>query len=237
MKKVLVLFLVAVMVASASISAFATDLGGFISSPSLKPAPELVSAENEDEACDAKLVITAYADRDTLSEKARKSIEEAYTIIRGTKDLSTLNEIVAKIAKQLGVEVTDLAVSELFDIDANGCTGEHDDHGHFDITLKAETLENFVCLLHYYNGEWRVIENALVTQNGEHLEFEEKEFSPFAIVVYTGDEDIDVPVSGDDTKVGVIVAAAVAGVAVLSAIVFFILFLIKKEKGEKKEDK
>ena len=172
MKKILLLFMVAVMVASASISAFATDLGGFVSSPSLNPAPELVEAENEEEACDAKLVITAYADRDTLSEEARKGIEEAYTIIRGTKDLSTLNEIIAKIAKRLGVEVTDLAASDLFDIDANGCTGEHDDHGYFDITLKAETLENFVCLLHYYNGEWRVIENVLVTQNGEHLEFD-----------------------------------------------------------------
>ena len=221
------------LIASASISAFATT-GAFVISPSLNPAPELVDAVNEDEACDAKIVITAYADRDQLSEEARKRIEEAYTMIRGTKDLSTLNEMIAKIAKRLGVEVTDLAVSDLFDIDAVGCTGNHEDHGLFDITLKAETLNNFVCLLHYYNGEWIVVDNAIVTQNGEHLEFEEKEFSPFAIVVYTGDDDITTPVK--DNNVAVIVAAAVAGATVLSALIFFILFLHKRNKDKKDEE-
>ena len=234
MKRILVLCLMIALIASAGISAFATT-GAFVSSPSLNPAPEIIEEKNEDEDCDALLVITAYADRDELPAEARQSIEEAYIDICGTKDLSTLNEMIAKIAKKMGVPVTDLAASDLFDISANGCTGNHEDHGLFDITLKSDTLNNFVCLLHYYNGEWIVVDNAIVTQNGEHLEFEEKEFSPFAIVVYTGDEDITSPVK--DNNVAIIVAAAVAGAAVLSALIFFILFLLKKNKDKDEEEK
>ena len=229
MKKILALCLTIVLIASASISVFAST-GSFVSSPSLNPAPEIVEAENEDDDCNGTLSITAYCNRLDLPEEARQDIEEAYTIIRGTRDLSTLNETIATIAKQRGVEVTDLAVSDLFDISANGCTGNHDDHGLFDITLKAETLKNYVCLLHYYNGEWIVVDNAIVTNNGEHLEFEEKEFSPFAIVVYIGDEIVDVPVQGNGGNLLAIIAATLASVATVSLGVFS--SVLKKMKQE-----
>lgn len=230
MKKLLLLCLAFVMIVSVIIPVSATT-GAFVDSPSLNPAPELVEGENEKEECEATIVVTAYGDRDKLAEADRKSIEEAYTIIRGTKDLSTLNEMIAEIAKELGVEVTDLAVSDLFDISDTECTLNHEDHGYFDITLKSNTLENFVCLLHYYNGEWRIVENAIVTNNGEHLEFEEKEFSPFAIVVYTGDEEITVPVqqdNGDPTVAIVVSALAAVGASAIS--IFLVLFYKRRKK-------
>lgn len=229
MKKLLLLCLMIAIIVSASISVSATT-GGFVDSPSLNPAPELVKGEIEDEECEAELVITAYVNRSELPEKERNDIEKAYTIIRGTKDLSTLNEMIATIASDLGVEVADLAVSDLFDISAINCD-DHVDHGHFDITLKAETLDNFVCLLHYYNGEWRIVDNAVVTNNGEHLEFEEDEFSPFAIVVYTGDKDISAPVQQDNNN-GAVVFTSAAAVLGAAAVTTFLVAFKRKSKQE-----
>ena len=183
MKKVLIVCMVLAMVASMSIAVFAAP-GAFVESPSKNPAPELIKGENTSEGCTAQVIITAYGDRDQLTAEQRQALEAAYAMIVGTQDLSTLNAALKSLAEELGVSVSSLAVSDLFDISATDCDG-HADHGHFDITLAADTLHNFVALLHYYNGEWRIVENAEVTNNGEHLEFDEDEFSPFAIVVST----------------------------------------------------
>ena len=151
-------------------------------------------------------------------------------MIIGTTDLSTLNGSLKKIAKNAGVETKDLFVSDLFDISATECNG-HVDHGHFDITLKSETLKNFVCLLHYYNGEWRVVENAKITNNCEHLEFDEDECSPFAIVVAPGAENVEQP---QNNNLGWIIGSSVVGVVVVAGLVAVLVFLlrIKKKKVE-----
>lgn len=185
MKKVLAICLTLIMLIGISVPAFAE--GGFVSSPSGNQAPELIKGENESEGCEATVVITAYGDKHELSDETRKKLEEAYGIILSTEDLSKLTEDVKAAAEEAGVDVADLAVSDLFDISSTDCSA-HADHGHFDIAIKHEYLDNFVCLLHYYNGEWRVVKDAKVTQNGEHLEFTEDEFSPFAIVVDAGAE-------------------------------------------------
>ncbi len=192
MKKVIVICMVLAMMMSMAVAAFASE-DSFVVSPSKNPAPDVVGAKNESEDCEAQVVVTAYGNRDNLSEEQRQKLDEAYAAIKNAQDLGDLCERVAEIAKEMGIDVANLAVSDLFDISDTDCSG-HEDHGRFDITLKADTLKNFVCLLHYYNGEWRVVENAEVTNNGEHLEFEEKEFSPFAIVVST--EPIPEPESG-----------------------------------------
>lgn len=224
MKKVLIAVLVLCMVLSAGLMVSA-ETGAFMESPSRNQAPTLVESKNESEDCVAKLIITAYADRDELTDEVRAKIEDAYKVIVGTKDLSTLNTKVKEIAKKTGVEVKNLAVSDMFDISATDC-GAHENHGHFDITLKSDTLKNFVCLLHYYNGEWRVVENAKVTQNGTHLEFTEDEFSPFAIVVDTNAQKTDVPETGDNRNIWVYaVIMAVSAIALIG-----ILVISKKNK-------
>jgi len=236
MKKVLAICLMAVMVLGLSIPAFAAP-GGFVSSPSGNQAPEIVEYHNESKDCKATLDVTPYADRNSLSEDACKKLEDAYSAVVNAKDLTSLSEALNELAKKLGIKASDLAVSDMFDISCNGCD-DHENHGAFDITLKAETLKNFVCLLHYYNGEWKVVTDAEVTNNGTHLEFTEKEFSPFAIVVNTaaagnagssnttsgnansGNTTSKVPQTGESNMIYVCAAAAVVsivGIAVISS--------------------
>lgn len=220
MKKIVAIILALVLVFSLSLTAVA-ELGGFIESPSNNKAPELVSAKNEDEDCEAKLSITAYADRDELSQEIIEKLEEAYGIIVKADDLSELNSKVEDFAKKRGVKVADLAVSDMFDISAAGCN-DHEGHGHFDIALKSDTLKNFVCLIHYYEGKWNVVEDAKVTQDGTHLEFTEKEFSPFAIVVNTGAEGTS-PETIDNSN-------TVWYVAVMVVCALGLLVVLKKQK-------
>ena len=218
MKKVMAICLTLVMVMSLGIAAFAAP-GSFISSPSMNKAPVLISYENESSDCTAKLILTAYADRKTLPENLCAMIEKAYDMIVGTDDLSTLNSGVADLAKDAGVKVTALSVSDLFDLRYVDCSN-HDQHGSFRIVIESETLENFVCLLHYYNGEWSIVDSAKVTNNGKYLEFTAKEFSPFAIVVKTDAENVTPPYTGDNSAIlicSVVMAISAATIVVLLA--------------------
>lgn len=218
MKKVMAICLTLVMVMSLGIAAFAAP-GSFISSPSMNKAPVLISYENESSDCTAKLILTAYADRKTLPENLCAMIEKAYDMIVGTDDLSTLNSGVADLAKDAGVKVTALSVSDLFDLRYVDCSN-HDLHGSFRIVIESETLENFVCLLHYYNGEWSIVDSAKVTNNGKYLEFTAKEFSPFAIVVKTDAENVTPPYTGDNSAIficSVVMAISVTTIVVLLA--------------------
>ena len=237
--------MVCTLVIGMSISAFAAA-NGFVSSPSTNTAPVLVSATNV-EGCSAQIVITAYGNRNTLPENVCKQLEDAYAAIVAAGDLSTLNSDVAAIAESLGVSASDLAVSDLFDISSTACD-DHNNHGHFDITLKSEYLKNFVCLLHYYTGTWRIVDNAEVTNNGTHLEFDEKEFSPFAIVVSTKDlavqpgettqpgedttvpgDDIDQPDGNNLWWILIIIAILLIAIAIVVAVT-----VKKKSESEKK---
>lgn len=222
MKKVLTFCLMLALVMSLSVSVFAN---GFVSSPSRNQAPELIEATNKTEDCVSEIIIKAYADRAELSDEARAQIEAAYASIVDTVDISSLNDAIADIVEDLGIKASDLAVSDLFDISSTDCEG-HEDHGDFDIVLKAETLKNFVCLIHYYNGEWHVVDGAEVTNNGEHLEFTEGEFSPFAIVVST----VDFEPKKDNTA-AVVTTVAVSTVAVAGAATGGYFFW-KKRKSE-----
>lgn len=216
MKKLMMIGLVLAMALNMSLSVFAAT-GAFASSPSGQQAPVLVEAENETDECVAQVVITAYSDRDQMSEEARLQIEEAYAVILGTQDLSALNGDVSDIAQDLKIGTTDLAVSHLFDISTTECNG-HEYHGHFEIKLEVDTLRNFVCLLHYYNGEWRIVENAEVTEDGKYLVFDEKEFSPFAIVVYTGEEPLEPDSNLWWLVIVIICSVAVAGGATYATV-------------------
>lgn len=236
MKRILMTCLVFVLVACMSISVVAAEdesNGGFNSSPSRNPAPTLVGANNGCTECEMRLIITAYADRDELSEEARKAIEEAYAAIVGAKELSSLNEALIALAKKMGVSPESLVVSDLFDISAVEEDG-HKAHGHYEITLRAQTLENFVCLLHYYEGEWHIVDNATAESAGDYnlLTFTESKFSPFAIVVST--EDVNPEVEEEEkpkAPVGVILAICVPAALVLGGAGWYGAAYYKKQKG------
>lgn len=188
MKKTFIVLVTLAMIATLCMPVMA-EPGGFVSSPSKEQAPTLVDGKNESPECVAELLITSYADRKHLDEGVRKAFESAYTSILGAEKLNELNSAIVNIAEDAGFELSDLSVSDLFDISCSSCEG-HENHGKFSVKLRPEDLEGFVCLIHYVDGKWKVVENARVAADGVTLEFEEKNFSPFAII--TGDDSSDI---------------------------------------------
>lgn len=219
MKKVLALCLMVVLVVGMSVSVFATS-DAFVSSPSVNPAPRLVSFVPSDEDCTATLVITPYGDRHDLSAALLAMFEKAYNEIAASDDLTKLNADLAKLAADKGIDGADLAVSDLFDIHVTGCD-YHDEHVDFDITLDADTLSHFVGLLHMNkDGEWELVKGAKVINNGDHLQFSVDSFSPFALVVDTSADSGDTPQTGDSSMIYVYaLIMAAAALAVICIVV------------------
>ena len=227
MKKVLTLCLAFVMVMTMSITAFAAP-GGFISSPSGNAAPQLISFSNLNKNCTADLIITSYADRNSLDESECLKFENAYNSIANTDNISSLNSDFSNIAAELNVSVNSMAVSDLFYVSYEDCIS-HDEHDSFTIELKAETLNNFVALMRYDGSKWVIVEGAKVSEDGLHLIFSSEELGPFAIVVNTGSSNIttDSPQTGDSfpwVYVVTIVASAVG------LIVIAIIFVKSKKR-------
>ncbi len=197
MKKLFALFTALILVLSASVTAFA-DPGKFIYSPSRNSAPELLDYSNSDPNCVARLKVTIYADRDSLSEDERNAFEAAYNEIVNANDIADLNSDIAKVAKDKGIPTANLAVSDLFNISCEDDAG-HDQHGTFTIKLKAETFKNFVGLMYFDGSEWHYVEDAVLDSDG-NLTFTAKEVGPFAVVVNAGENGSNVPsVNGDTT--------------------------------------
>ncbi|MBQ8783607.1 MAG: hypothetical protein IJZ57_07540 [Clostridia bacterium] len=224
MKKFLALLMAVIMVLTVSITAFATP-GSFVQSPSNNNGPELVEGSNEDEECTAELIITPYKDRATLPAKALADIEKVYGIIAAGVDLTSLNAEFKAFVASKGLLASNLAVSDLFDVSYYNCD-IHDFHGYFRIKLSADTLRNFVGLLHYNDGVWEFVDNAKVLPDGETLEFSIKDLSPFAIVVDTSKGSAVSPETGAEDYtafVAVITSIAAASVVFVS---------LKKKKYE-----
>lgn len=216
MKKVLVICLTVVFMVSMTLTTFAAT-GSFVSSPSGNAAPGQVEFKPADEDCTATLVITPYGEKNELTAAIKTMMEKAYNDIKGTEDLTTLNATLAKLAKDLKIEGSDLAVSDLFDIHVTGCD-YHDGHTDFDIVLSADSLKNFVALLHMNkNGEWEVVDGAKVVANGEHLSFSVDAFSPFAVVVNTAAKPSQ---TGDSNMTPVY--AAIMAVSALALVVILV---------------
>lgn len=213
MKKVLVLCLTAIMIASMCVCAFA-DTGLFVKSPSVNKAPALESFEALSEDCEAKVVITAYADRATLSQAKKDALEDIYEAVAAGKT-DALADVFAKLAADKKVDAKKLAISDLFDISNTDCDG-HNEHKGFSIKLNAETLKNFVGLVHYKDGKWEVVADAKVV-DGDTLTFSVDSLSPFAIVVDSGKLPSD---TGDNSNIAlwVMVLSASALAVVLVAL-------------------
>ncbi len=210
MKKAFVVILSVMMIASLSLTSFAAS---FVSSPSGNPAPTLVSYEFESADCDATLVVTPYSKRNTLSSDAKTAIEAAYTSVKSANDVSTLNADLAALAKSSEINSKNLAVSDLFDVSYIGCD-DHSEHGKVTVKLKAETLKDFVGLIHYKNGKWELVSGAKV--EGDTLTFSVDSLSPFAIVVNSNRYPSQ---TGDNNTVYLLVA--VAALSLAAAVIFF----------------
>ncbi len=206
MKKVFIVLISAIMIASLSVSGFAAS---FVSSPSGNKAPTLVSFDFESDECNATIKITAYSDRNTLSADGKTAIEAAYTSIKSANDVSSLNADLAALAADKEIKGTNLAVSDLFDVSYENCDATaHADHGKVTVKLSAETLADFVAVMHYVNGSWELVSGATVS--GNEVTFTVDSLSPFAIVV---DATPDSPPTKDNGNIYILVAVAALSLA------------------------
>ena len=227
MKKILTLMLLCLLAAVMTVGTLAAapaGAGAFVSSPSGKLAPVLVEAENEDDACMAEIVITAYADRATLGEAGAAAMLAAYQSIAGTEDLSSLNPALGELAEELGIPATDLSVSDLFDVSYTDCDG-HEVHGAFTVTVRPASADNACTVIHYVNGEWQVLSTEV--KDGT-VTFVTEDFSPFAIVSHAG---LPAPTP---SNLPLIIGLCAGGVGVVAA--FFIIIILLKKKKEDEED-
>lgn len=208
MKKVLAICLTMVFVVCMGATVSAAP-AGFVSSPAGNAAPTLISFEALSDDCTAELKITPYSEKNTLPADAKALIEKAYDEIVGADDLADLNADLAALA-----DGKELAVSNLFDISATGCSN-HEDHEGFRIVLDVEALNRFVGILHL-DGEWELLKDAKVINSGKQLEFTVDSLSPFAIVV-DADANGNSPATGDNEMVYVYATVmAVSALAVLT---------------------
>ncbi|MBE6758439.1 MAG: hypothetical protein E7552_07865 [Ruminococcaceae bacterium] len=180
MKKVLVFCCAVLMVMSMGVVAYAAT-GSFVSSPTGNLAPTVEEFEAA-EGCTSELKVTPYSERADLPQELEDLTEQAYNEIRGTEDLTELNDDLGQLAEDMKIEGDNLAVSDLFTLHTEGCEN-HEGHEDFDITLSSDKLANFVGLM-YMNakGEWVLVKDAKVV-NGEHLVFTSTAVGPYAIVV------------------------------------------------------
>ncbi len=228
MKKILALLMMAVLLITLTVSSFAAQTGGFVSSPSGNQAPTLISFKASNKDCDGTLVITPYGKRNELSETLRNLLEKARNEIAASNDLTKLNSDLARVAAQKNIPGTNLAVSDLFDIHIVGCD-VHEGHFGFDITLAADTLSRFVGLLQMkHDGTWELVDNAKVVSNGEHLKFTVETLSPFAIVVNT--DPSYVPPTSDNWMIYVY-----GGIALVSGVALVAIWFVWR-KSKKQEN-
>ena len=146
----------------------------------------------EEDHCWTEVIVTPYVYKDTIeSENSRDLMAIAYEMILNTPRVVDLDpEEITNVAHSLGVEIDDLVIRDLFDITKYHRTTSniHDEGLHqkyIEITLKTQTLKDFVCLLHYKDGSWNVVDSARVIIDENHLYLSVDELSPFAIVVAT----------------------------------------------------
>lgn len=223
MTRILTVLVLSIVALSLTITSFA-ETGGFTQSPSVNSAPTLEDSSSEDHECDESLIITAYADRKNLSEEARAKLEKAYAKINGVKNVTSICGALKKLAEERGIPTANLAVSDLFDI-----SDKHTDVGKatFSVSLKAETLENFVALLHFIDGKWVIVEDAEVEFNDDGegvLNFTTQGLSPFAVIVDTGKE---IAPEDNTTLIVILVIISVAEAAAL--ITILVRFLLSKK--------
>jgi len=151
----------------------------------------------ESDGCDVEIVVTPYAKKTTIeSNESRLEIDIAYDEVMKTKSVCTMAPVMIKWIEGTNLVDEDLVLSNIFDVtvyvhEAGTHKVDYDHSRLYNIKVGAETLRNFVALLHYNydpvseTGEWEIVPDARVTGvNKDIVTFSWVDGSPFAIVSY-----------------------------------------------------
>lgn len=214
MKKTFAIILMLAMVCVMSFSAAAAP-ANFLQSPSYNKTPIIVDFECSDPNWKGDMYITSFGDRNVLDLIEREKLEDAYNSIRDALNISTLIPEITDIAANLNVSPDNLGISDLFHI---GITDSTD--GKFTIKLDSETIKNFVGLVYFENGQWHVVEDAIVNADG-YLEFTTSLPRAFAVVVDVDNSIIDVPVTGDVMSWVLISVIAVSATGIVLLVISY----------------
>ncbi len=153
-----------------------------------KHAPQVVAVT--DETGNAVSVSSiSFLDVDSLTEEDGEIMRRAYTALVECADLTKFDRKIKTLAKKSGVTADDLIVSDFFDLSVSD-DGEGSADDSYTVSIKVPALQRFVCLIHFVDGEWVVVEDAAVSEDGQHLSFSVSGFSPFAIVTATPDATV-----------------------------------------------
>ncbi len=212
MKKTLVCLLAVFAILTATLSASAAGI--FLESVSVQEGPTIIEGVNEDEDCDAELIVTPYSKRHLLEEQIRSKLELAYSQISSTNNLASICAAMADVAGYYGIDTSDVVVSDLFDISSSGCDN-HEEHGYFRITLACENLDKFVGLMHLSENGWEVVEDAKVENDGKYLVFKVKDLSPFAIAVQKEEQPSKPGDASNTWTFAIIMVVSAAAIVVL----------------------
>lgn len=223
MKKLSLILISLLMVATLLVPAFA-EPGDFVTSPTGRPNVTVDSIEADSPECQAEIVITPYGERHTLSDDARALIEQAYADIAGG-NASDFLDTLAELAEQLKVDASELAISDLFDIDTTHCP-DHDEHGGFTITIKVDDASKLVGILHLNQTQWEVCEIYEIDREKNTVKFHGTEFSPFALVVTTGE------LPAQSSNLWWIILLIILLIAIIALLIWFFVFKKKKDDAD-----
>lgn len=126
-----------------------------------------------------------YSKRSALTAKQKREFTKCYNDVKKHTDLTELTEDIADIAEEQGLDVSDLAVSDIF-----YSVLPKDKKSGTRVRVKAPNLDKFVALLCYSNGQWSVVKDAKVNANGK-LVFKTMKAAAYAIVIDTTEEDAE----------------------------------------------
>ena len=219
MKKLFSLVLTLALVATMTFGVVANASGSFVDSPSLSHSIT-VTNENPD-GCNAKVILVPYAERNTLPQADKDTIEASYKVIASNENVSDF------CPEATGDE---LAVSDLFDLrfDDNyetKATHVDNEHGNITIILEGDDLNGFKYLLHYVDNQWVVVSDAVYADDKVTFVTDGTLLSPFAIVVSTA-----TPGPAPTGDIGLWVAT---GVAVIAAFGIIVLLVTRRREEER----
>lgn len=234
MKKILSVFTVLIMLVSSSATCFG-EFNDYVPSIAKREEVSIVGGEKtefgtqiyieREDGCRDLLICTPYVNVDSLEGESKRLMIEAYESIINSKYVTYLSRELKTLATSKGMPEDCLVVRDLFDLTI---IEEHSE-SHYDdlhdtgveLTIKTQSLENFVCLLHYRGDNiWEIVKDVEIIDDTT-LWFKVDSLSPFAIVVHDEYE----PVSTQHCFIHFIIIA-------VALITVLLDFVFKKEEKQ-----